>query len=407
MEPKEQNKNFAYSILFIIAGVLVFLVGFLVGRIDIQNEPLGSRILSQNVFGSESLDADTLWEVIDNLEEHYIEKDLDSEKFSDGMIKGLVDSLDDPYTSYLTKEETGEYLEQNAGKFEGIGTTLRYTGEYTEIESPIDGYPAAAAGLRPGDVILEVDGQDVVGKRAHVVADLIKGEAGTDVTLKLLRKEEVKPIEVTIIRTKVDLDSITFKELEDGIILIKINQFTEDDLTTFRRQWDETVKEVRDKNPEKIVLDLRNNPGGFVDGVIYVATEFFPKDTLIMAEEDRDDKRTEKRTTRDGRFEDVELVVIVNEGSASAAEIMAGAIQDHKRAKIIGMPTTGKGVEQRILPLRNGGSLHVVFQLWLLPSGRNISKESPIEPDIKVELTTEDFKDKKDPQLDRAMEELR
>lgn len=403
------KKNYASYILILVVGILVFLVGFRLGKLDLENhkqEQDNYTITGDLKSNQNNVDVNILWEVWNKLEATYLKDDLDGQTLLNGAVRGLVESLDDPYTSYLTKEETEEYLQANAGEFEGIGTTLRFTGEYTEVETPIDGYPAQSAGLRPGDVIIEVNGEDMRNKNAYEVAENIKGEAGTKVALKIAREGENDLLDFNITRQKIDLDSISYEGTKDGIATIKINQFTEDSVQAFYNQWDTVVRQARADDPDKIIIDLRNNPGGYVDGVIYVLGEFFSKDTLVMSEKDRNGNMTEKKTNRNGEFQNQELVVLVNEGSASASEIFAGAIQDNDRGEIIGMPTVGKGVEQRIVQLSNGGTLHVVFQQWILPSGRNISKEDPITPDIKVELSEEDYNSRKDPQMDKAVEVL-
>ncbi len=401
-----------YLILLIFA-IIVFLAGFFVGRVDnkilLKNaDNCNNYVLTGDIKGTyKKVDINVLWEVWNDLESIYLKKNLDGEKLLDGAIKGLVGSLDDPYTAYLNEEETKEYLESNSGAFEGIGMTLRFTGQYTEIETPIEGYPAFRAGLRAGDLILEVDGQDVTNKSAYEVATMIKGEAGTSVNLKILREGENAPLEFNdIVREKIDLDSITYEDLGNGVFKIKISQFTEDSIAKFNSQWDKVARQIYDKEPKKLIIDLRNNPGGYVDSVVYVLDEFLPRGTLLMSERDRNGNMRSKKAIRNGRFEDVELVVLVNEASASASEIFSGAIQDHKRGLIVGMPTVGKGVEQQIVKLSNNGTLHIVFQEWVLPSGRVITKENSITPDIEVDLTKEDFQNKKDPQLDKALEIL-
>ncbi|MBD3280875.1 PDZ domain-containing protein [Candidatus Dojkabacteria bacterium] len=402
------NKNFkkvSIGFGFVVLAGMVFVAGFVTGKINTEKTVSPSYELTGDLKGEyKSVNVDTLWEVWSELESSYIEENLDGQAMIDGAIKGLVNSLGNEYNSYLTAEETIDYLESNAGEFEGIGTTLRYTGEYTEIETPIDGYPAQEAGLRPGDKIIEVNGTNMKGKEAFEAAELIKGEAGTTVALKIVRLGEENPLDFEIKREEIDIDSISFGEIEEGLYKIKITQFTEDSLFEFKDQWDEAARDIYENNPDTIIMDLRNNPGGYVDGVLYVLDEFFPRNTLLMSERDREGNTRDLKAKRNGRFEDTDLIVLINEGSASASEIFAGAVQDNDRGEIIGMPTVGKGVEQRVITLKNGGSLHVVFQEWVLPSGRVIDRESPIEPDMEVELDEDDFLNRRDPQLDRAIE---
>ncbi len=394
-------------ILIIIIAVLIFLGGFFIGRLDLTNKSDIGYVLKGDVKSSyQEVNVNTLWDVWDKLEANYLKEDLDGNLMLEGAIKGLVESLNDPYTSYLSQEETVEYLQGNAGAFEGIGTVLRYNGEHTEIETPLVGYPALEAGLRSGDIICKVDDVSVEGKRAFEVAKLVKGKAGTTVKIEIIRKGHKDPLVFEIVRVKVDLDSITVEYPEKDIAHIKISQFTESSLLEFQKQWDQAVKDLNERKIDKVIVDLRNNPGGYVDGVKYVASEFFASDTLLFSERDREGRMVYTKSSRDGKLQSIKLVVLVNEGSASASEIFAGAIQDNKRGEIIGMPTVGKGVEQRIMTLSNGASLHIVFQEWVLPSGRTINKDEPISPDYKIDYSEEDFVKKNDTQLNKALELL-
>lgn len=394
-----------FLLIFFVVGV--FLGGFFVGRLDEDNKTESEKyeVIGDVKSNYNGVDVNILWEVWSKLEDNYIEENLDGQAMLDGAVKGLVSSLGNKYNSYLTPDENKEYLESNAGSFEGIGTTLRFTGEYTEIETPIEGFPAQKAGLRSGDVIVQVDGQDMKGKNAYESAEVIKGDAGTEVVLKVARSNNFEDLlEFKIIREAIDIDSISYEYLDEDTVKIKITQFTEENLYSFNKQWQTVAEEIYQDDPDSVIIDLRNNPGGYVQGVLYVLDEFFPSGTLLMSERDRDGNTRSEKASRNGRFEEVELVVLVNEGSASAAEIFAGAVQDHDRGLVLGMSTVGKGVEQQVISLSNGGSLHVVFQEWVLPNGRVVTAEDPIIPDIEIDLTEEDFNQRRDPQLEKAIE---
>ena len=194
--------------------------------------------------------------------------------------------------------------------------------------------------------------------------------------------------------------------INDKTALIEINQFTEDSVLSFNKEWDGVVQQLSQQKTENIIIDLRNNPGGYVDSAIYVLEEFFPENTHVMSERNKQGELRKTYTQRDGKLQGQKVVILMNEGSASASEIFAGAMQENDRAQIIGKKSVGKGVEQRVITLSNGGSLHIVFQEWVLPSGRVINKDNSINPDIEVDLTEEDFQSRKDPQLDRAKAEF-
>ncbi|MBD3363108.1 PDZ domain-containing protein [Candidatus Dojkabacteria bacterium] len=388
---------------------LFFCGGFYVGiKIrEIRSEQYSNVSLNELVKQQElkdSKDMTLFYEVWNKVDSQYVEKDLDEEEMIYGSIRGFIDSLGDYYSAFYDPDETEKVGEKNAGIFQGIGVTLRYNGDYTEIESPIDGFPAQKAGLLPGDIILKVGEEDMTKKRPYFVAEQIKGKAGTNVLLTIFREADEKIYEIEVTRGIIDIDNIVYEDLGDGIYQIKLYKFTEGSLAEFEQSWDEIVKEIDKQEPKGIILDLRNNPGGFVEGAVHVLEEFLPYDTKVMIEKNREDAEIERFTRRKGRFSGIPMVVLMNRGSASASEIVAGALQDHNRAKIIGQDSVGKGVEQKVIMLSDGSSLHLVFKRWFTPEGRAISFEEPIKPDIKVEYTTEDFNAKRDPQMDKAIE---
>ena len=379
-------------ILAFLLIVTIFITGFYIGKAAVSLNASNTVTPSDYVLVGDKkatfkgIDVDLLWEVWNYLESDYINKTLDGESLLYGAAKGLVHGLDDPYSSLLTPEETAAYFSANKGEFEGIGATLKQEGDYTAIESPIDDSPAQKAGLLANDIILEVDGKSTRGQSVFQTASIIRGNAGTDVTLKIYRNSTDKEFTVTITRQKIDIDNISLQELENDIVKIKIYKFTEETVAAFNSQWDVIVEKILAKpNVKGIVVDLRNNPGGYVNSVEYVLGEFLQKGQVVFLEQDRNGKSIEHKVQRTGKFLDVPMVVIVNAGSASASEIFAGALQDNARAKVIGTETVGKGVEQKLLTLSDGSTLQLVFQKWLTPGGKNITKESPIKPDEVVE----------------------
>ncbi len=409
MNDPHLNKYFRYLLILIIF-LLTFASGYLLGKVNVIRNDLSDK-KNQYLYGDFSGDGvgvnvDILWEAWRKLEENYIESDFDRQEMLYGAIEGLVASLDDPYTQFLSPKETSDYLESSGGKFEGIGAFLRYNGEYTIVDTPIDDFPAQKAGLMPGDVILEVDGQDVSGKGSYEVAELIKGPKGTSVNIKIFRPKDQEELSFDITRDSIDIDNVKLVEIKDGVGHIKMYKFNETNSQEFKNQWDGIVSEIVASGAHGVILDLRNNPGGLVELVKYVSEEFLSTGDLIMMEEEKNGVRREFKATRDGRLKDKKIVVLVNEGSASASEILAGALQDNDAATIIGMPTVGKGVEQTVVTLSDNSTMHIVFRRWLKPSGDQVSPDSPIQPDIEVDLTTEDFEQGLDPQMDRAWEEF-
>ena len=372
----QSNKLFAVVLFLIIAS---FGGGVLSGTLA---EGIRGDV---QVNYSERLDAEFMNEVLSQLDETYLGDGIgDSKALTHGAIKGMVASLDDKHTSYLDPAEAEEYFQSANSEFEGIGITLSSEDGITEIETVLDGQPAQSAGLNSGDLIVEVDGVDTTELQAAEVATLIRGEAGTTVKIEVFRPSISERVVFDIVRSRIDLPNIEW-ELIDDVAVIKIYRFTEDSLQSFVNNWDRTVAEVRQQNPRGVVVDVRNNPGGFVDGVVYVAEEFLPNGQVVLQEETKGGRRLESIDQRTGSFEGLPLVVLVNEGSASASEILAGAVQDNNRGQVVGVSTVGKGVEQRLITLSDESLLIVVFRKWLTPAGRNIDSDHPILPDVIIE----------------------
>lgn len=410
MNDPKVTKYMKYFLMFVVVS-LVFLLGFFVGKVDFS-DGINFKDEDQYLYGDFSGDkvgvnADILWEAWGQLNQKYLDSSkLDKQKMLYGAVQGVIDSLDDPYTQFLSPQETTDYLKSSGGQFEGIGAFLRFDGEYTVIDSPIDDFPAQKAGVMAGDVILKVDDQDVQGKGSYEVADLIKGEKGSEVKITIFRPRDQKEIEFKIVREVIDIDNIKLVEIKDNKALIKIYRFNETDGTEFTKQWNDVVAEIQSKNINGVVLDLRNNPGGRVDLVKFITEEFLSKGQIIMMEEEKSGERTEHKSTRDGRLKDMKVIVLVNQGSASASEILAGALQDHSKATVIGMETVGKGVEQTVIELSDGSTMHIVFRRWLTPNGKQVKPDDAIKPNVEIDLTTEDFQFGRDPQLEKAWEEL-
>lgn len=407
-------KKFGTALPFVVtASVLAgFVLGVLVIKfpdwISLKSKDPETTVETTQV-DLEFLNSGSLEQVYSYLKQIYINELPTNKELNYGAIKGIINSLNDPYTTYLTPEEAKVYLEGRTGDFEGIGVTLAFDGENTYVETVLEGFPAQRNGIKVGDTILEVDGEDQQGKQPQIVATKIRGKEGTNVKLKLFRASEnsngeIKEFEIT--REKIDIDNVTWKDLGNGQILIDISQFSDESPDKFNDSWDEVVNEILAKGkPTNIIIDLRNNPGGFVVSVRHTLEEFLPNGTTLMSEQIKNQDPKIYKDFRVGRFEDVPVVVMVNQGSASASEIFATAISENNRGKLVGMPTVGKGVEQIILDdFEDGSMLLLVFQKWLTPNGNNITKESPVKPDFEVDYTQDDFNKGTDPQLEKAKE---
>lgn len=397
-----------------IFSVLLFVAGFLSGRfIDVPGLPNSIRsnvVITGDKDGDvEGIDFDLFWKVWNTMSSQYVDgKKVDPEKMFYGAIQGMVNSFDDAATIFLDPDETKSFNEGNAGKlFEGIGAELGYENGQIVVIAPLSGSPAQAAGIKAGDAILEIDGEEV--KQSENIFDVvqkIRGEAGTKVTLRILHKGEGTAEDITITRGEITVPSIEVKKLENGnIMMIDVGRFTDSSLFEWQEAWDNAVEKV--KGADGLVLDLRGNPGGYFDAAVYAANDFLAKGKVVAKQEDKNSRQESFKVSRNGKLLDIPLVVLVDGGSASASEILAGALQQNDRAIVIGEDTYGKGTAQSIVPFSDGSSLHVTTLKWLLPDGSWLNHDNTIKPDVVVEFSEDSFLKGIDDQLNRAVEELK
>lgn len=340
-----------------------------------------------------------VWEMIKN---DYVNKDDFSEKkMFYGSLEGMVASLGDPYTEFMDPQENKEFNEDMSGTFEGIGAEIGIRDEVLTIISPIDGTPAQKAGLMPGDKVLEINGESTQDMNIDEAVSKIRGAKGTEVVLDIFRAGEEDTQEVKIIRDTIVIRSVTYKALEDDIFLIKISSFNGDTENLFSL----AVKEISTLKPKGIIIDLRNNPGGYLETSVALLGEWINGETAVI-EGFGDGRQMNYRANGLNRLEGYPTVILINAGSASASEILTGALQHYKKATIIGEKSYGKGSVQMIKGLKDGSALKVTMAEWLTPGGKNINKEG-ITPDVTVELTYEDYKNNRDPQLEKAIELLK
>ena len=340
------------------------------------------------------------WETWTLVQEQYVDQPVDDTKLMQGAFRGMLESLGDAHTSYMDPQEFQDANASLGGEYEGIGAYVDTTGDFLTVISPIKGSPAEAAGLRPGDKIIAIDGEDMTGINPELARRKVLGPADSVVVLSILREGEEKPFDVSITRAKITIASVEY-EMKGDIAYVKLNTFG--DTTT--QELRDALKELMAKNPKGLILDLRNNGGGYLQTSVEVSSQFI-KDGIIVTEKYGDGKEDTFKAKSGGLALDIPMVVLVNEGSASASEIVAGALQDYGRAQLVGVTTFGKGSVQIWSPLSdNQGAVRVTVAKWLTPKGRTIHKLG-LTPDVVVELTEADFKAQKDPQLDKALEIL-
>ncbi|MFH1084686.1 MAG: S41 family peptidase [Chloroflexota bacterium] len=342
--------------------------------------------------------AEILWEIWDILAREYLRPDdIDAQKMIHGAASGMVRSLDDPYTAFVEPVSAAILDQDMTGSFEGIGASVEMVEGKLAIVRPMPGSPAEKAGIRAGDVILEVNGVSLKGKTLLEGVTMIRGPEGTVARLLVRRAGVAEPFLVPVTRAKVELITIEARRLEGDIAYVRLREFN----AVAARKLRDALKEQLAGKPKGLVFDLRGNPGGYLQSAVEVASELLPRGTLILTEEQRGRAPREFRAGSGGLATDIPLVILVDGGSASASEIVAGAIRDNARGKLIGQRTFGKGSVQNTHTLEDGSSLRVTIARWLLPDGAHLDGEG-IAPDIEVTGTPEDAAAGRDPQLERA-----
>ena len=337
------------------------------------------------------------------LRENYLyNKDIKDENLEAGLLKGLVAGLGDPYSQYLTAEEMAKLSETTTGKFQGIGVIISPDEDGTvTVISPIKGSPADRAGVESGDKILKINGKDFSAEKINEASKEMRGEKGTTVKILLLKKKNLKTEEVEIKREEIKIDSIIKDKIGD-LGYIGITMFDEETGKDFVK----ALNELTSEGVKGIILDMRGNPGGVVDAAVEIGDAILPKTSFVTLKDNKGEVVQDYKL--DDKYNDIKMVVLVNEGSASASEILAGAIRDLDRAKIIGKKTYGKGVVQNVMSLPGGDGLKLTTSEYFTPSGKSINKKG-IVPDIEVDLPEDikgigiDYKDT-DTQLQKAIE---
>jgi carboxyl-terminal processing protease len=349
----------------------------------------------------QEVDFSLFWDVWDRLERNYLDKeDINPAQMVFGAIQGMVASLDDPYTVFLKPPENKEVKEDLNGAFEGVGIQLGYKDDQLAVIAPLKGTPADKAGVRAGDLILKIDEESAIGLSADEAAQKIRGPKGSKVRLTLLSSGEKDSHEVEIIRDTIIVPSVEVDFLSSNgetvahLKLMKFGDRTAD-------EWEKAVSQILDYQPQVngIALDLRNNPGGYLTGSVFIASEFLSSGIIVQQEQANGFKETYS-VDRQGKLLKEALVVLINEGSASASEIVAGSLRDHLRAEIVGAKSFGKGTIQEAEDLPGGAGLHITTARWLLPSGESVD-EIGLKPDIEVKDNPETETDE---QLDKAVE---
>lgn len=341
------------------------------------------------------------WEAWNIVHTQYVNQPVDDTLLMQGAIRGMLEAVGDDYSYYMDPQIYESESTSLSGEYQGIGAYVDTQGEFLTVVSPIEGSPAQAAGLRPGDMIIAIDGEDMADYTPEEARQRVLGEAGTTVVLTIQREGEPEPLEFTIVRAKILVPSVTGEMLDDGIAYVDINQFGDNTTSELRTTLDELLLQ----NPRGIIIDLRFNPGGYLITSVEVTSEFIDEGAVLI-EQYGDGTRDVYSALGNGRATELPIVILINEGSASASEILAGALQDYGRAELVGLQSFGKGSVQVFAPLSNEqGAVRVTIAKWLTPNERTI-QDIGLTPDHIVEMTDEDYENDRDPQLDKAVEVL-
>ena len=432
MNFKSSTQTFIVIILIIVSGFGGYFAGK--HRVNVSWEKYRPSVSVQNLEAvpppaDTGFDFKLFWDVFERVRNQYIGRgELDLNKMYYGAISGMVASLGDPYTVFLPPQQNKEAKEELAGHFDGIGAQLGVKDKKIIVIAPLSDTPAEKAGIKPGDWILQVDGKDTINWTLPEAVSKIRGQRGTKVKLLILHENEQKPVEIEVARDMIVIKSVEWKqetapqtaqsqpqgqdqligkEQRNGkrVAVVKLSRFGEGT----DEEWQKAVTEIikfKQENPETfggIVLDLRNNPGGFLNGAVFIASEFLTEGTIVIQEK-ASGERQNFTVNRLGRLTQEPLVALINKGSASASEIVAGALQDYKRAKLVGEKSFGKGTIQEAQDLAEGAGLHITTAKWLTPNGRWVNELEGLTPDVEVKM--DESKPDIDQQLDRAVEEL-
>lgn len=385
------------SILFI-----VYSFGFYAGQVSTPSIESISGVTGKENPKGVSADFSIFWDSWRAVAEHYVDrKTIDEKKMVYGAIEGMVASLGDPYTSFFAPVDSKMLEDDINGSFSGIGAEIGFKKGILTIISPLKDSPAERAQLRTDDKILKINDEFTDGLGLEEAVLKIRGEKGTTVTLTIMREGFAEPKEFTITRDTVKIPLIEWEKKEGGIAYIKLHNFLGDVDAEFQK----TARQVFASKPEKIVFDLRGNAGGFLDSAIEILSYFVSEGEVVAIEDfgNNGKGRHEFRSNGYRYFQDIPLVVLIDGGSASASEIVAGALKDVRSVALVGEKTFGKGSVQEVIPLDEGTNIKITVAKWLTPSGASIHEQG-IEPTEKVEMTQEDRDADKDPQLERALD---
>lgn len=392
------------KILAAIFVILIFYAGFQVGASGRTVAVGGVTLLeSHRENAPRTADWNVLWRTIELINEKYVNRPVDLKKILEGAVQGAVSSLGDPYSVFLPPQEAKEFANELHGNIEGIGAEIGLKNQRLTVITPLDESPAIKAGVRGGDFIFKIDGQETAGLTVEQAVSKIRGPAGTRVVLTIFHAGDTKPVDITIQRAKIEIKSVSAEIREVSgrkIGYLKLRKFSDDTPGAVKK----AISNFLSSGVQGVVVDLRNNPGGYLDGAVEVAGSWVKDGETVLIQRFGDGVEKVFEAEGQARLEGMPTVVLINGGSASASEIVAGALKDHGLGVLVGEKSFGKGSVQELIDIEGEAQLKLTIAKWLTPKGHDLNQEG-LEPDIKVEMTEEDFQNGRDPQLDRAFEE--
>jgi len=399
-----RNKYFLISLSFIVIIALIgggFYFGYKAGTKKPQTVVIRGVA---NLEGGklEVVDFSLFWDAWRAIKEKALEADkVSNQDLVYGAISGLIQSFNDPNSVFFPPSDAEKFNEDVSGEFSGIGAEIGIRNNQLVIIAPLKDTPAEKAGLRAGDKILKIDATSTVDLTIDEGVKLIRGQRGTTVVLTILREGWDKPKEISIVRDIIQIPTIDWKMIDHNIAYIHLYNFYEKAPLLFYQ----AAAKIIFKNPNGLILDLRDNPGGYLDAAVTLANLFLKPGEVVVSEEFKGDEKQVFKTHGNGLLKDIPLVILINEGSASASEILAGALKDNRGVKLVGKKSFGKGTVQELVPLKDNSMIKITVAHWRLPGGQLIEKNG-LKPDYEVSLTDEDVKAGKDPQLEKAIEVL-
>lgn len=403
------------NFITLIVALITFIIGWQLGNNDFKVKVSDFRpeisFSNNQVPADQNVDFKLFWQVWNMVSKEYVDKDaVNSQKMFYGAISGMVAALGDPYTVFLPPTEQKSTQEEIGGSFEGVGIQLGYDKDKRlAVIAPVKDTPADKAGVMAGDLIIKIADKDATGLSLPEAVNLIRGPKGSSIVLEIYHEGATQTKTIELKRDTIVVKSVEFEEKttpkNKKVAVIKLSRFGERTFT----EWSQAVSTTLASGADAVILDMRNNPGGLLDGAVFIGSEFIKSGDIVLQENARGE-RTGYKVNREGKLLNLPLIVMVNKGSASASEIVAGAIQDLKRGKLLGDTSFGKGTIQESQELPEKTGIHITTAKWLTPLGRWIHQKG-LEPDIKVVLTEEQIKQQiddetKDFQMEKALEEV-